>query len=246
MVDLGRLTGCQNDAAQGLYTTAMSGFVQWFAKRHDWYRREIRQNRFSRFRQKATASGQHHRTPTIVAELFIGLYLFRAFAHERAVWTTDDGRDWLMRGWEALEQAAAAQRTHQASSNPAQRFVELLAAALASGKAYVTTAIGNQPPNAQAWGLRWWGDDWKRRGDRIGCLDKASLYLEPEASYAVVQALAQQGGEPLAVGSKTLSKELRDQKMLLSTDTKRDRVVIRKTLEGTKRAVLHLRAKLLG
>ena len=96
-----------------------------------------------------------------------------------------------------------------------------------------------------AWGWRRQGEGWQPCGSRVGWLDCGQLYLEPEAAYKAVQEMGQSGGEPLAIGSKTLHNRLDEKKMLASTDTKRKRVLVRKTLEGRRRKVLHLHTSAL-
>jgi hypothetical protein len=84
-------------------------------------------------------------------------------------------------------------------------------------------------------------EDWRPQGDRIGWVDGEDLYLESATSYRVVQREAQ-GGEALAVGERTLRKRLNEKGFLLSTDTKRQTLRVRRTIEGVKdRSVLHLR-----
>ena len=82
--------------------------------------------------------------------------------------------------------------------------------------------------------------DWKPRGHRVGWVSGDDLYLEPQASFAVAQRMARDTGEGLTVSNQTLRKRLKEKGLLKSTDTKRGRLVIRRTLEGARREVLHL------
>ena len=149
------------------------------------------------------------------------------------------------RGWKAILGAAASQEGHQAASEPAGRFIELLRSAISSGRAHLASTDGGRPEeNAGALGWRKTDseyEDWRPQGDRIGWVDGEDLYLESAASYRVAQREAQ-GGEALAVGAQTLRKRLKEKGFLLSTDETRQTLTVRRTIEGVKdRSVLHLR-----
>ncbi len=242
MIGPKRLTRRQRDAGQGLYATALSGFVRWLARHYEWVSKELIPDLRPQFRDLASASEQHRRTPTTVAELYLGLNLFVRYAEACGALTGDEGYELLQRGWLALGEAAAAQASRQSASEPVQRFFDLLKAALAAGKAHVAGATGKCPPHPEGWGWRRQGGGWQPRGDRVGWASGNDLFLEPEAAFKVVQEMGQAGGEPLAIGSRTLHKRLEEKKLLASTDKKRNRLVVRKTLERRRREVLHLRA----
>jgi hypothetical protein len=61
--------------------------------------------------------------------------------------------------------------------------------------------------------------------------------LDPAASYAVAQA---EGN--LTVSQQQLRQRLRDRGLLASVDIGRNMLVVRRTLAGIPRKVLHLRA----
>ena len=65
--------------------------------------------------------------------------------------------------------------------------------------------------------------------------------LSPLVGETVKLSPAQQGLAELVTELKRLS----EQHLLASTDQKRQRLLVRKTLEGRRREVLHLRAKVL-
>jgi len=66
------------------------------------------------------------------------------------------------------------------------------------------------------------------------------LFLEPAASYRVAQALA--GIERLRVSQQSLHQRLRESGLLANVDHGRQMVQVRRTLEGSPRQVLHLKA----
>jgi len=74
-------------------------------------------------------------------------------------------------------------------------------------------------------------------------VDGDDLYLEPEAAYTVAQRMARDAGGSLPVASKTLHKRLNERGLLVTTE--RDRLLVRKTVDGGRRAVLHLKAATL-
>ncbi len=75
----------------------------------------------------------------------------------------------------------------------------------------------------------------------MGWIEGEDLYLEPEVAFTVAQRIARDSGETLPIGSKTLHKRL-DEKKLLKTKEREDRLLVRRTLEGVRRSVLHLHA----
>ncbi len=79
-----------------------------------------------------------------------------------------------------------------------------------------------------------------RGGGGIGWLDGPNLYLEPTISYEVVQQIA--GTERLSVSEQTLRHRLRERNLLASVDAGRQMLLVRRTLEGHARQVLHLKA----
>src|SRR5262249_18280022 len=129
-------------------------------------------------------------------------------------------------------------------------FLELISAALASGRAHVASIAGDPPGTAEAWGWRWGGGDGPNEkrpyGERIGWIRGDDLFLEPEASYAVAQRLARDTCASIPVGSKTLHKRLHERGVLASTDDRRRKLTVRHVLEGRRRAVLHLKADLIS
>jgi hypothetical protein len=129
------------------------------------------------------------------------------------------------------------------------QYLQLLTAALASGRAHVTTTMGGEPDSPLAWGWRKTSaGGWEPQGLLVGWLDGAELYLEPVAAYAQAQRLAGEQGESLVVSERTLRRRLHEAKLLSSTGTRGDRVhfTTRKVLGGVRREVLHVSALALS
>src|SRR5437870_4965747 len=101
---------------------------------------------------------------------------------------------------------------------------------------------GERPLDAEtAWG---WRRDayaaWEPKGERVGWVDGEDLYLLPDAAYAAVQRLGQEIGDRIALTPQVLRKRLKERGILLTCETQRRMLTVRRTLEGQRREVLHL------
>jgi hypothetical protein len=243
------LTACQADAREGKYAQAMSGFLRWLAPRYESIRARLRQE-IAELRDQARAGGQHARTPGIVADLGIGLRYLLAYAKDTGAITLAEERALWERGWKALQAAGAAQAAHIQTSEPAGFFLRLVQASVASGQAHLAGPNGEEPRDPLRWGWRaedyYAGKDsgtavrYRGQGPCIGWLVDGQVYLEPEASYAAAQRLAQAQGEAFPITATTLRRRLKERKLLASTDEVRGKLTIRKTLQNQRREVLHL------
>jgi hypothetical protein len=245
-VDFSILTDLQKDASAGLLVSGLSGFVQWLALRRETLLNNLR-DEVAKYRDYAARIGirAHNRTPEIVAHLAIGLGNFLRFAVKSGAITKDEEKTYWLAGWDAFKHAALMQSRYQSASDPVQVFLDLLQAAIGSGRAHVAHTDGTVPANAQSWGWRESGDDgeWKPMGLRIGWVEGKNLYLDKDASFAEVQKIGGQTGEPLSISSVTLHKRLCERGLLVSTEQEaRGTLHIRRKLEGMPRAVLHLSA----
>jgi hypothetical protein len=248
-VNFTELTLCQRDAARGLYAQALSGFVRYIAARYDAVRESV-QAETEALRERAHHSVQHRRTSDIVAKLGVGLRYFLNFAQGAGAMGHEAADALWESGWKALGNAAAAQSSHQAGAEPVGRFLELLVAAIANGTAHVASRDGAEPDTPEAWGwqLSTVGagdnarDEWRPMGARVGWLDGEDLYLESEAAFAAAQSVARDTGDSLAVTSRILHKRMHEQGLLASTEQEHGALAVRRTLQGTRRNVLHLRA----
>jgi hypothetical protein len=148
----------------------------------------------------------------------------------------------------ALGDAAASQSHHQVAAEPAQRFVELLRGAIASGRAHLASPKGGKPEvDEGAWGWRRNGYGTNEaQGARVGWLDRDGIWLEPDAAYAAVQRLGQDVGDRLAVTPQTLRKRLRERGLLHTVDEVRQTLTVRRSFEDQRREVLHLAAAVLS
>ena len=243
------LTVCQHAAADGQYAAAMVAYLQWLASHHEEVWSSIPTAR-SDLREQATLAGMHRRTPAIIAELLLGAHVFLRFAEGTGA--VDGARRAELTDliWSALSEVGEAQAAQQRASDPATRFLELLAGALASGAAHVAGVDGDEPVEPERWGWRQrtigtgdrGRDEWQPQGARIGWADADDLYLEPEAALAAAQRMAAGTGDGITIAGRTLHKRLRERGLLASVDDGRRRLVVRVVLEGARRTVLHLKA----
>ena len=249
-----RLTVCQGHAAIGRFAQAMSGFLRWLAPQYEGMQPRLAEQ-VAALANKAQSIRQHQRTPYNMASLAVGLDYFLKFAAEVGALSESEVEDLWRRVWQALESVAAAQADHQASGEPVRRFLQLLSAAIASGQAHVAAPDGSDPASPQSWGWRktvvGTGDyqrtEWQPQGLRIGWVQSDDLYLESDAAFAEAQRLGSKAGEALSVTLQTLKKRLKERGLLASTESVggRERLEVRRTLEGNRRTVLHLRSSTL-
>lgn len=229
-VNLEALTKAQHQAASGVYASVMAGFIQWLAPRLDEQRERLK-TVIDEWR--AMNGMPHGRTAGNLAQLFFGIDLFLTFAVE--VGAIPETKAATIKGNAklALIELARRQSDHLRDSCPAQRFLELIAASLASYDAHVATTDGTIPTAERAWGWR----QCEGQGRRIGWIDGDYVLLDPTASYAVAQDAARRLGESIGIKPATLWARLRDKGVLAETDETRERVKVRKTIACLQRRV---------
>jgi hypothetical protein len=246
-VDRQRLTAAQVAAGEGILAAATAGCIQWLAPQLDALRTRLPEL-FKDFRAQAL-HGAHARTPEAVAHLALGWWAFLRFAVEVGPLTREEAQQTFDRVWKALGEAANRQSDYQNSEEPAQHFLDLLEAALAAGHVHFASPTGRVPPtHPEAWGWReervgtgeYERSEWKPKGDRAGWIEGAEVYVDLDAALAGIRRVSQATGNGIAIAPKTLAKRLDQRGFLRSTDRERRHLKVRRTLEGRRRAVLHL------
>src|SRR5262249_44480704 len=145
------------------------------------------------------------------------------------------------RCWVALQESASAQAKHQIANEPTARYLDLLRASLSSGRAHLEARSAGAPPSSPrscGWRLDAAGK-WLPLGDCVGWVDGDDVYLQPAASYRIVQVAGRDVGEVLAVTEQTLKKRLAERGLLASRDAARETITVRKRIGGCARDVLH-------
>jgi hypothetical protein len=82
--------------------------------------------------------------------------------------------------------------------------------------------------------------EWQPQGSRIGWLEGHHLYLDRDAAHRAAQAASGPGGDGLAISAVTLVRRLAEKGFLVTTDSKRKSLLIRRVIEGERRYVVHL------
>jgi hypothetical protein len=243
-----QLTECQQLAGQGQYAKAMSGYIVWMLAHYDALR-GARANALASLRDWAASNDIGRRTATVIAELAWGWLALMCLAQEAGL-AQREVVAFTSFGLQALLDAGRRQRPLQAESDPVSRFIDLINSALASGRAHVAGMGGECPDTPEAWGWRripaGRETSWMPQKERIGWIDGSDLYLEPEASLAVAQQVARDGGDPLLISSRTLHRRLRERGLLVAVEEEREVLTVRRTVEARRRDVLYLHANALG
>ena len=249
-VDTARLTTCQIDAAEGLYAGALAGFIRWVAGRFDAAQAELRSDA-ARLREDLGArigDDQHRRTPVQMADLVAGFRLFLRFAVEVRALTTPVAENLESRCVAALLGIVAEQADQQEAGDPCRRFLSLIRSIVSSGRAHLAGADGREPEQPGSCGWRAHpvpgqiSPTWQPQGRLIGWVDGLDLYLNSETVFAECQRLAGDQGDHLAIERETLHRRLKERGFLVSTDERRKKILIRKSLGGARHYVLHVSA----
>jgi hypothetical protein len=240
-VDRAVLSECQRYAEDGHLAGAMGAFLSWIAGRYDELQQRL-QARSREIRGQGLGRAVHARLPAALADLQSGFELWLEFALETGAIGTTERTELEQRCERAFQELVLLQTRYHQAADPARRFVSLLKAALACGKAHVADRRGALPESPAAWGWRRepTGQEWIPQGARIGWVTGNDLFLDPTASYQIAQAVA--GTERLQISQQALHHRLQQRGLLASVDRGRQMVLVRRTLEGSPRQVLHLKA----
>lgn len=231
------LTRCQKDAQAGLYAAAMAGFLRWAAPQMPEMPQRLG-DALIRFRETWAQNQAHARTPDNLANLHFGFHQWMRFALELGAVTQEEARILEQRADAALAETAAAQVTIQEHVDPVRQFLDLVVAALTSGRAHLCSMRGDCPDTLPArWGWTQMGGDWRPQGAKIGWVDERFLYLQWKASYAAAQQVGKDIGEQISVTVNTLGKRLKQAGVLAAVDQTREVNYVRKWIEGANQNV---------
>jgi hypothetical protein len=236
-----QLSLAQQAAGSGQFALAMAGFIQWLAPTH---RERLAgwSAEMQSLRAGLTGAG-HARTATNLAELLAAWYLLIEFAQHVGAIPADQVEDYRERGQLALLEAAHRHDGEIQAVDPIDRFLELVSTALRTGRAHLTDPLGSAPPTAERWGWRK-DHDWEpiRAEGKIGVIVDEHLYLDPQATFAVMQRLAQEQSNPFHLALETLGRRLRERELLASTPDVLGRATVRKRFGGQQSNYWHLRS----
>lgn len=245
-VNLGELTQSQTAAREGLFAETMAGYVKWLAPRMDELKKTLRAQHEEIRTQAREHEFKHDRTPDIIASLAMGLKQFLCYATEAGAMDEEEADKWYEEAWDALLAAGQGQAGHLASEEPTGRFLDLIAAALSSGKAHIANVFGWCPKDPILQSRYGWRDGQsgiQAQGDRIGWLDedKKILMLNPDAAYATAQKLARDQNSSLPISQRVLWKRMAERGLILTEkDGKQTYNTVKRSAEGTRQRVLVL------
>jgi hypothetical protein len=223
----------------------MSGFLRWLAPRLEDVVAGFAAGKDRIARQIADLGPMMRRTPQTCGDLLVGLRLFFRFAQEAGAVTAAEEAALLDACTRAVAEVATDQGRAQATTDPVNRFLAVLLSAFVTGHGHLVSTAGGAPdPSiAEAWGWRlrrtgsgqFANEEWVSMGSRVGWLDPSGedVYLEPEASYALVQELTRNAGDGLSIGRARLGKALFEAGRLVQTELATHRCyTVRKVVPG--------------
>jgi hypothetical protein len=240
-VDRGVLSECQCYGEEGHLAGSMGAFLGWIAGRYDELQQRL-QMRSREIRGQGRGRAAHARLPAALAELQSGFELWLEFALEIGAIDAAGRTELEQRCDRAFQELALLQTRYHKAGDPAQRFVGLVKAALTCGRAHVADRQGFAPESPATWGWqrKSTSQGWIPQGARVGWVTGSDLFLDPPASYKIAQAVA--GSERLTLSQQALHHRLQESGLLVSVDSGRQMVQVRRTLERSPRQVLHLKA----
>lgn len=234
-----QLTACQEQARKGVYAQVMAGYLQWLAPQMATLPERIATMQAA-MRAATVDTQAHRRTPDNLFNLCVGISMFCEYAQAFEAMTKTEANRLIAMTQEVMTESAQVQARQQAQAEPTGLFVEMLKAAVASGRAHYANMSGDVPqPNPAAFGWRLIGEAWQPQGRRIGWLNDDDVYLLPPAAYGVAQEMAAGVHETIPLSLQTLKKRMKERHMLKTTDKARETVTIRKRFSGQDEDVLH-------
>ena len=188
----------QAAAENGKYALAMAAHVQRLARLADAGGLSSRLEARRRQLRADAISGAHTRMPDNIASLMVGTEEFLNFSVEVGAITDSERTNLRARAWEALNEQVTAQMSLASGSDPASRFIALIAAVVSAKRTNIAGTNGGGPNNATVlgWDCKASGEhlNMVANGPVIGWLERDDLYLEAEAPMAVANKLAREQG----------------------------------------------------
>jgi hypothetical protein len=244
-IDVPRLTEAQTSGENGTYALVMAAFTQRLARladagglsgRLDTRRKELRAE---------AIRGNHTRMPDNIASLMVGVEEFLNYSLEAGAISKRERTQLLSGAWVALSKQANMQASQVAGTDPASRFVSLIAATVSAKSAHIEGIKGVTPVCATALGWDHRGSGHQTylsaNGPTIGWIEGDDLYLEPETAMACAKRLAREQGNELPFSDRRIHKALHEAGLLKSTEP--DRNTVRKQTHVGRKYLLHLSAE---
>lgn len=243
-LDWGQLSIAQEVAAAGVFATAMAAFIRYLAEDYPYAQRRFRQLRKRLLKEAQVAEGTHRRTPGIMADLAATWWMYLDFLdHNEVISGKEQSRRWE-EIWRVLILVGARQSRQIAEADPVERFLDVLVTLFATKRAHLGVVDENDNDNCSV--RPEWGSG---EGDFLGYAASDGLYLEPKAAFTAVQRYLSLGGDSLGMTERTLTKRLDESNYLVSTgssESNRESRAVRRSFEGRRISVLHLRSDALS
>jgi hypothetical protein len=273
-IDLDFLSEWQRRGREGVYARATAAYIRWLAARYEVLKKtnEVR-HKVERARDnfartlKTDLPKMHSRTPTTLADFSVGLDYFLTFATEIGAISKEEADAYRDRCFGVLISLAHEQVEHLRTADPTTQFLDLIRAAITSGRAHVCDVSSNTVPLNVVPSLWGWiegreqtlkRDDgyepviaptWIAKGDCIGWIEAdhtgyAELFLEPTVAYNIAQIMGNSSGSAVGLSRDTLWDRLKEKRLLKRTDEKRTTIV--KRIQGKGKRVVCLDASLIS
>ncbi|HKQ76719.1 MAG TPA: hypothetical protein VJ810_23695 [Blastocatellia bacterium] len=265
-----KLTPLQRAARDGVFAGLGAAYIQWLAGRIETVIAE-RGGRIAELREawneKLSVVKVHPRTASNFAHLEFAWEKFFEFGKAKGLITESGAADLAARINRGLLECAKQQAQWLADSDPAKRFVTLIAVALGSGTAHINARDGDidkYPADAKR-AMGWRLDNvhynsdpysgtederretWRPQGVNIGWFDgdpekfhDGQILILPAAARKVVDSYAG-NGDGIALSEKRLNGKLVEAGLLAVTELdnkKRATICIRRVCEGSPKTVL--------
>jgi len=156
-INVSQLTKAQASAEIGTYAQVMAAFTQRLAGLADAGKLHSRLDARRKELRAEAIEGSHTRMPDNIASLMVGVEEFLDFAAENTAIAETERSELRSSAWAALSKQANRQASQVAGTDPASRFVSLIAAAISAKSANIAGINGEAPVRATALG-------WDHRG----------------------------------------------------------------------------------
>jgi hypothetical protein len=243
-VNLGVLTQLQKMAADGIFASAMAGYIKWLAPKLDDLKLTAQRRKAELRDEVIKAANAHSRTPEIVAGLLYGLEQFLEYAVHVGVYTSAQALDLTNTAVKTLVESNRMLQEVLEADDPVKRFGDLLLTAFTTGAAHLEALKGGVPAKeSNRWGWKTIagpsGDETKPGGKLIGWVDGINLYMDPDAAFATVQEIASRTGSPITITPITLRKRLNERGILVKAGAT-GKLTKPMKINGSTRKVMHL------